>query len=306
VSVGGEVPCGDGECVDDGSVVLLSAEDGLADTIRPRLDAAGADCRRVYALTTLRLPDGRLTPFTLAYLPQLEATIKEAPDCKLVVIDPVGAYVGGVDDHKGATLRAVLGPLFTLAERTNVAIVLVTHLNKSSGSRALQRVTGSHVYTALARAAWLIVRDKDDPGRRLMLSIKNNLAPDPSGLAYRITAERRVEWEGEPVRITANEALARDQEDDPPAPRRRRKAEEAADWLAGQFQDGLGLPSKEVLARGKTAGFSRDALFEAKKELGIGARKSNEADGGWVWLPPVSLPSDVDPSDSPPPFYASD
>jgi putative DNA primase/helicase len=306
VTTGGEVPCGDGECVADGSAVLLSAEDGLADTIRPRLDAAGADCRRVFALTTLELPDGRLTPFTLAYIPQLEATITGAPDCKLVVIDPVGAYVGGVDDHKGATLRAVLGPLSSLAERTNTAIVLVTHLNKGGGTRALQRVTGSLVYTALARAAWLIVRDKDDPGRRLMLSIKNNLAPDPSGLAYRITADRRVEWEGETIRMTANEALARDQEDEAPAPKRRRRAEDAADWLAAQFPDGMGVPSKEILARGKAAGFSRDALFEAKKELGIGARKQPGGDGGWAWFAAPADPSRGQESDGSPPFNACD
>jgi putative DNA primase/helicase len=193
VSAGLEIPCGGGECMPRGSVVLLSAEDDLADTIKPRLIACGADFEKVHALTTIRMPNGRFGPFNLSYVPHLERAILRAGDCRLVVIDPVPHYVGnGTDDHKNAQTPPAPGAPQGPGEPAPVAVLMVTHLNKGNGTKALNRVTGSGAYTALARSNWLVVKDKDDPKRRLFLSAGTNLVEEPSGLAYRIDRETRA------------------------------------------------------------------------------------------------------------------
>jgi putative DNA primase/helicase len=168
-----------------GSVILLSAEDDLADTIRPRLDAAGADAARVVALKGVLLPESAgVTHFSLAMdIPQLEEVILQVEDVRLVVIDPVTAYLGRADGHKNAEIRGLLAPLAELASAHRVSVVCVTHLNKAAGTKALYRAMGSLAFAAAARAVWLVTRDKDDPARRLMLPAKMNLAPEVTGLA---------------------------------------------------------------------------------------------------------------------------
>lgn len=290
VTTGGLIPCGGGECMPTGSVVLLSAEDDLDDTIKPRLVAAGADSSKVLALTTVRDSDGRLTPFTLAYIPHLERAILRAGDCRLVIIDPIQQYIGSAtDDHKAAQLRVVLGPLKDLASRRSVAIVIVHHLNKGNSGKALHRVSGSGAYTALARCNWLICKDAEDPKRRLFLSAGTNLVEEPSGLAYRIDRDTyRIAWEDRPVLMSADEALSAEKEGQE---RDRREAnpsrvEQAEAWLAALFDSaGINLPSDEVFRQGEGKGFSRKVLFEAKARLGIQARKEG-FQGHWVWCPP--------------------
>jgi hypothetical protein len=238
------------------------------------------------ALTTLRQPDGTLEPFSLSYVPLLERVVSRAGDVKLVVVDPITSYIGGkVDDHRNSALRVLLEPLAEMAARLMVAIVIVTHLNKGASANAINRVTGSLAYIALARAAWLVVRDPDDDPRRLFLSIKNNLAPDPSGLAYRIDANGRLAWEDQAISQTANDVLREqskgdrgDREEKGPT-----KGKQAVEWLDDLFKPGVSLPSEEVFRLGEVAGLKRNPLFEAKKQLGIRAVKSPEHNGAWVW-----------------------
>lgn len=291
VSGGKDVPSGAGECFSAGSVVLLSAEDDLDDTIKPRLESAGADTDKIHALTTIRLPGGGFGPFNLSYIPHLERAIVRFPDTLLVIIDPVTHYIGaGIDDHKNAALRAVLGPLKDLAYRRKVAILIVTHLNKGSGTKALNRVTGSLAYTAVARASWLVVKDPEDPKRRLMLSIGNNLVEDPAGLAYRIV-DGRVEWEPEPVLMSANDALQKEQEERRPdraAPAHTKMAD-AVLWLGELLATG-DIPSEQVFDLGNAKGFRKRMLYDAKEKLGIVARRDGfGAKGQWLW----SLPKDA-------------
>ncbi|MCB9845306.1 MAG: AAA family ATPase [Phycisphaeraceae bacterium] len=215
ISSGAGWPDG-GERPAPGGVVLLSAEDSIADTIRPRLDAAGADPARIIALESIRSlgENGRVCArsFDLSRdLPALDAAVESVGDCRLVVIDPVTAYLGGVDSHKNAEIRGLLAPLGELAMRHRVAVVAVTHLNKAGGGPAIYRAMGSLAFAAAARAAWAVSKDRADPMRRLLLPIKNNLAPDAGGLAYRIDgAGPAVAWEAGTVHVSADEALARD------------------------------------------------------------------------------------------------
>ena len=199
-----------------GGTVLLSAEDDPGDTIRPRLDAAGADASKIAVMTGITRHDSEgdiLDSFNLASdLSALELAIEQTPDCRLVVIDPITAYLGRTDSYKNAELRGLLAPLAELAQRRRVVVVAVTHLRKGEGA-AIYRTMGSLAFVAAARAAWGVVKDKDNPRRRLMLPIKNNLAPDVQGLAYAIGGTGPLNapvllWSDEPVTVDVDEAMA--------------------------------------------------------------------------------------------------
>ena len=123
-------------------------------------------------------------PFSLTDdISRLSGLVKSLNDCKLVIIDPISAYLGRTDSHKNAEVRAVLMPLADMADELNVAVLAITHLNKGGGS-AMYRSIGSIAFTAAARAVWAVTKDRDDPDRRLVLPVKNNLAQDRLGMAY--------------------------------------------------------------------------------------------------------------------------
>lgn len=287
VSRGLAWPDAPGVATTPGGVVLLSAEDGVADTIRPRLDAAGADVTRIVALEAIRSvgDNGRASArsFDLSRdLSALEAAIASVEGCRLVVIDPVTAYLGGVDSHKNAEIRGLLAPLAAIAERLHVALVAVTHLNKSGCGPAIYRAMGSLAFAAAARSAWSVSKDKEDPGRRLLLPIKNNIAPDTGGLAYRIESLGidgcpTVAWVPDAVNVSADDALSGDREEGGG----RTERDDAAEWLRDYLRDGPKL-AKEVIAESKAAGFSKRTIDRAKAAAGVRARKEAFS-GGWVW-----------------------
>jgi hypothetical protein len=284
VSTGAEVPGGVGECMPLGSVVLLSAEDDLDDTIKPRLMKAGADTRRIHALTTVRMPDGTFGPFNLSYLPHLKRAITRFPDTKLVIIDPVTHYVGSkIDDHKVTQLRSVLGPLKDLAAELHIAILVVTHFSKGTTSNALHRVIGSSAYTALARANWVLTKDPKDPKRRLFLDAGTNLCEEPTGLAFRIV-DGRIEWEDAPVMMNADELLQKEADEQKTQQRKgpSKTIQQAVQWLTAIFNNSEEIPSEDVFRLGEANGFSRDTLYRARKEElpHIRAVKVGEA---WIW-----------------------
>jgi putative DNA primase/helicase len=127
----------------------------------------------------------------------IEQRVLEMGDCKLIIVDPISAYLGSVDTHRNSDVRAVLAPLAKLAQRLGVAIVAVSHLNKGASASAAYRVTGSIAFTAAVRASLLLAKDKDVPERRLVLPGKNNLGPDNlGGLAYRVATHRTVRRTG--------------------------------------------------------------------------------------------------------------
>ncbi len=202
-----------------GGVVLLGAEDDIADTVRPRLDAAGADPSRIIALTMIRYRDvetGKACErqFSLEDdLDALEEAIDRVENCRLVVIDPVSAYLGNTDSHVNAAVRALLSPLADLAGRRGIAVLAVTHLNKGSGAgQAIYRMTGSLAFAAAARAVWLVAKDQENNQRRLLLPVKNNIGADSQGLAFSVTTSTTsatpvVAWESGPVTVDANDAL---------------------------------------------------------------------------------------------------
>jgi hypothetical protein len=270
-----------------GEVVLFNAEDDLGDTIAPRLDLAGADDAKIIAIEGVQVcgANGKPTKmyFSLEHhLPKLERALRDWPDVRLIVIDPISAFCGQTDSHNNAEVRALLAPLADLAGRTKAAVLAVTHLSNSGGPKAIYRAMGSLAFAAASRAVWAIVKDADDPKRRLFLPTKLNLAVDPDGLAYRVI-DGRVVWEPDPVAMHADDAF-RAEMDGPRKRDRTTERNEAAEWLRGHLAAGP-VPTNEVLEAGKENGYSERTLRRAFKELGGRSRK--DKDGGcWRWSLP--------------------
>jgi hypothetical protein len=275
-----------------GSVIFICAEDDPADTIRPRLDAHHADVRRVHLLSAVRRvgEDGKRheVMFTLADVRALEAALRSVPDCKLVVIDPIGSFLGGhTDAHRDNEVRSVLAPIAALAERYGVAVVIVAHRRKSTGSSADDLALGSRAFTGIARAVWHVTRDSADSRRRLLLPGKNNLAPEGTGMAFGLVGQpvASVAWEREPVRMTADDALAAEQGSDRERPGPDADArKDAADWLRKLLAGGP-RPTKEVQDEAKNAGMAWRTVRRAADELRV--KREHCPDGKhWQWRLP--------------------
>ena len=276
-----------------GDVLLLNAEDDPADTIRPRLDAAGADVRRVHVLEGVKYIDPETLKPTFSlfnlvrHLDALENELKKRPETRLVVIDPVSAFLGDTDSHNNAEVRGMLAPLAALAARYGVALVIISHLNKNAAMQAIYRATGSLAFPAAARTVWLVAKDQDDESRRLLLCLKNNLAKEPPGLAFRIT-RGAVDWLPGPVTMTADAALAAKNDKRRPGPQPEALSQ-AAEWLRDLLKDAP-LEAAKVKDEGKAAGYTWRTLHRAKDALGI--RPYREQFGGkWLWkLPEGAAP----------------
>lgn len=272
------------ETRDPGYVLLLTAEDDLADTVRPRLDAAGADVGKVFVVRSVKEVDeaGKERSGVLALakdLDLIDEALHSLPFPELIIIDPASAYFGGSDTHRNSDIREVLAPLKELAEFWKVAILLVNHLNKGAGQKAMHRSLGSIGFVAAVRSAYLIAADEADKGRALMLPVKSNLAPCADGLAYRIVETEacvpRIEWEADPVTISADEALRAGEDRD-------REVDEAAAWLRVFLQDGPKL-SKEVWEASEAEGFSRMTVRRAKPLAGAKCGHAKAFQGPWAW-----------------------
>jgi putative DNA primase/helicase len=262
---GGTAPLGD--------TLLLSLEDDAADTIRPRLDALGADCSRIHLLTGVkRRIKGKLVEMVFdlsSDLPMLEAALQRYPNVRLVIIDPISAYpgrggLGGANSHNNAEMRALLTPLGVLAAKYRVAILAISHLNKSA-SQALYRVQGSLAFVALARATWFVVKDPTNPDRRLLLCSKINVGPDNGpGLAYRIQEDEfgraTIAWEKEPVNQRLEDVLSADvaPKSDPP------KLAEAKIFLLEQLADGQRHLSAAVTEAALAHGIKEQTYLNAR------------------------------------------
>lgn len=296
VSTGKPWPAGLGACP-QGDVLFVSAEDDPADTIRPRLDAAGADSDRVHIVAGVESINerGECEQRLLSLRKDLAAVVeavRSLPNCRLIVVDPVSAYLDGADSHNNAEVRGLLAPLSELAREVGAAIVAVTHLNKGTGGSALYRATGSLAFVAAARAAFIVTRDKSQDDRRLFLPLKNNLGPDTSGLAYRILEKGGVpyvSWDDELISISADDALGRPEDVD----HESTLADDAEDWLRDVLALGA-LPSDTVKTEAKAAGYSWATIRRAQAAIGIKPSRTGGAGdkGRWVWSLPAGEESD--------------
>lgn len=293
ISTGGILPGGDR--VNPADVVILSAEDGAADTIRPRIDAAGGDPRRIHLLTAVTTPEGEEAPDLCSHISSIRAAV-ERTRAALVVIDPLMAYLGpDVNSHRDQDVRRTLRPLAQMAEETGTALVVVRHLNKSAGGQAIYRGGGSIGIAGAARGVLLVAKDPEDEDRRILAVVKNNLAKFPESLAFRLQSVghvARVEWDSEPVSYTADELLAvtvPDPDSQEEKTDQKTAKETAQEWLIQLLWKGP-VPSKEIPAQIKEAGLSAKTVRRARESLGIICQRIGYGpEGGWEWRLPEPL-----------------
>lgn len=285
ITSGGRWPDGT-RCAERGSVLIWSGEDGIADTLKPRLDAMGADLARVHFVGSMNGPRGR-RPFDPATdMPALATKATGIPELRLLIVDPVVSAVAG-DSHKNAEVRRGLQPLVDFAETQGVAAIGITHFSKGTQGRdPLERLTGSLAFGALARLAFAAAKMKDENGEeyRAFVRVKSNLGPDGGGFRYTLEPVEfpsgvrgsRILW-GDPLTGEARAILAEAEADED-----QRSAQRDAElFLRELLRDGP-MPAKRVYAEGRDAGHAERTLRRAQKALGIEAIKDGVR-GGWRW-----------------------
>jgi AAA domain-containing protein len=301
VSNGAEWPNSEGRSP-MGNVIIFSSEDDAADTLVPRLIAAGADLDRVHIVEGVKVPNGERQFHLADDIEILGEAIDKIGDVKLVTIDPVTAYLGNdqkVDSHKNASVRSALAPIQARAAKLNFAAVGVSHLNKGGGTEALMRVLGSMAFVAASRAAYLVVAEKGAE-RSLFIPMKNNIGVRQSGLAFRMVTKTilgdidapTIEFDLDEITATADEALADSVGRDGRDGEEKSSIGEAMNFLRDVLRDGP-IASREVSHRAKEAAISQATLKRAKSALGVVARHRGEGGTGgrgeWIWEFPKQI-----------------
>ena len=244
------------------STLLMTAEDGLGDTIRPRLDALGADLPRVMAV------DQPLT-FDDAGLQGIENSLR-AWNFDLLIVDPLVGFIGGsVDLHKANEVREVMARLADLAQRYRCAVICIRHLTKSTRSKSIYRGMGSIDLTAAARSV-LLVGGHPEKGRG-MCHIKSNLAPFGPTIGYTLDAGQ-FEWTGI-SNLTAQDILADEGKEKP--------VTEAEEFLTATLKDGP-VPVRQIFALAEAEGIAERTIKRAKSNLDAKSYKEG-LEGGWIW-----------------------
>lgn len=267
-------------------VYFLASEDRPADTIRPRLDALGAEPKHIFVMN-------HGVPVTdVAYIDEILTGIQ---CCRLMIIDPIATFLGSLNASRNTAVHEWFARLADVAERHNTAIVCVTHLSRRSTGPALSRVQGCLAFTAAARCVWLITTDPNDPDRRLFLPAKNNLGPDKGGLAFRLEASPPHPdvaipvWEPDPVEETADRILA--------APTDYSAVVEAQSWLTAQLSPGP-VATKDLRQQAQQDGLSWRTIERAKGKMDVIANQihpNGNEPRFWTW----SLTSHPDRKTSP-------
>jgi putative DNA primase/helicase len=307
----------DGELCPCGDAILLTAEDSLANTVVPRLMAAGADCGRVFTLPMIRVDATTERAFLLTEdLGELDRHLVDRPETLLVGIDPVTAYMGAgkIDSHKTVDVRGVLGPLKDLAERRNVSVYTITHPPKATTS-AINSFVGSQAFIAAARVGYLTVEESDEEGHRtgrsLLTMVKTNVGAKMPTLAYRLAQiavdeDHRdgrtiygsyVVWDAGTVDVTADQALAaaagRGSSSEPTA------KDDAIELLRTMLADAP-RPVRDIEEEARGAGVlglsqpisQCKPIRSARNALGIKVyQHKGQKGGGWFWALPHQVPS---------------
>ena len=246
------------------NVIYQTAEDGLGDTVKPRLIEAGADLDRVLVIddsdVQLTLSDERI-----------EKAIVEN-NARLVIIDPIQAYLGAdVDMNRANEVRPIFMRLGQVAQRTGCAILLIGHLNKAAGMQSLQRGLGSIDIAAAVRSVLFIGKLKHDPTMRILTHEKSSLAPPGVSLAFSLGDEGGFRWVGE-YDITADEMLSGIE------PQRETKTQQAKDLICALLAGGKQVLSEDIDKAALERGIPGRTVRDAKRELGD-ALKSKIVEG---------------------------
>lgn len=248
------------------NVIYQTAEDGLGDTIKPRLLVAGADCSRVMVI------DDREQPLTMLDI-RLEEAIMQTK-ARLVVLDPIQGFLGAeVDMHRANEIRPLMKRVAVLAEKYHCAIILIGHMNKNSNGKSSYRGLGSIDFQAAARSVLIVGRIKDEPEIRVVCHEKSSLAPEGKSIAFRLDKETGFEWIGE-YDISADDLLSGEN--------RGQKICSAKEFLKEVLASGSVAQTK-VAEEAESRGIKKKTLWNAKKELEIDSVKIGNQ---WFWMLP--------------------
>lgn len=251
------------------NVIYQCAEDDASDTIIHRLNQAHADCDRVLFINEdeeqVTLDDTRI-----------EETIT-AVGAKLVIIDPLQAYIPQDGDMQSASyMRGIMRRLAGIAQRNNCAILLIGHMNKSSGSNKLYRGLGSIDIAAIARSVLMICRDEQDPTIRYMYPVKSNLAPEGEAICFTLCKDTGFCWIGKSILPSSNPGRV--------AADKKSKIEKTKEYLRILLSNG-DLPSAGIIEKLQELGISDKTTRKAQKEMGILSRKIGSV---WYWHYPTA------------------
>lgn len=274
LSRGLPLPCDDDKEYEPIHIIYQTAEDGIEDTIKPRLEKAGADCSMIRVIDEtdkeLSMTDDRL-----------EQAIIET-GARLIILDPIQAYIGAtVDMHRANEIRPVLKHLGIIAEKHNCAIILIGHMNKASGSKSTYRGLGSIDIQATARSVLLVARLRDKPNIRIMAHDKSSLAPSGDAIGFEMTEDNGMVCIG-PYDITIDELLSGNEG------RGKKKLDIAENFIKEYFGTNKVIPSNEIMMEAAKRSIKRNTLLSAKKKLGITSDKEKAEDGTiyWTWIMP--------------------
>jgi hypothetical protein len=255
--------------------VMLSTEDGLADTLKPRLDDAQADCRKIKVLTHWKDDDGELHPFTFFDMPILQKVLDEYHP-RLVIIDPIQAYLSGIDMNRANETRPLLAALHQLAEQYQCAIACIRHPAKASqGGKALHRGLGSVDFIGAARTGLFVEQHPLDETKVLVAQSKSNIGPLGRTLIFSKEGGQ-FEWCGR-SRLSAEMLAGSGRGPDPHA------FLEAVIWLERRLEDGLLVASTLLREEAEEEGISFPTLRRAKKALRVESHKREQE---WYWQLP--------------------
>jgi hypothetical protein len=270
----------DGTPAPTGRVLWLTAEDGLADTLRPRIEGAGGDPSQVAALEAVREPDGTRTAVSLVRdLDILAAAICEVQPV-LVIVDPITAYLGQVDTYRDSEVRSALAPLIDLIAQRRCALVAIGHLTKDTQRAALHRPGGSVAFVAAARLVLALASDPMNADRRLLAPLKSNICKPAPVLAYRI-GDSGLTWEADPVSDIDVEAMLR------PATTSERESRSDAEDVVRELLSQAALwpmDATDALKAGLAHGIPERTFQAAAKRLGVVVGRDGFGKGGkWLW-----------------------
>jgi hypothetical protein len=273
----GRIPATDDKC-GPVTTLYLSHENSPEYVIRPRFDALGGDADRLHLLQGKVHGDGDdsiRSMVTLQDIDLLDSALEKTA-ARLVVIDPIQSYLGAqVDAHRSNETRPVMDGLIGLAERKGAAILVVRHLSKASGGRAIHRGLGSIDFTGAVRMEMLAGNAAHDPRNRALIQIKNNVGPLADSLGYEIVGDDtqvRLEWAGL-SQLTAQDVLAPDS-----GVEVQTEIAGAVDFLRAQLSDGPKTQQELV----QSGNFPSRTLQRAAKQINV--KKSRDGHRGpWIW-----------------------
>lgn len=267
ITMGTALPNGDG--IQRANVIFQTAEDGLADTIKPRLEQLGADCSLVHIIDeeeqALTLLDERIE----------EAIIKT--NAKFLILDPLQAYLGGTDMHSANGIRPLMRQLAGVADRTGCAIVIIGHLNKKGGKSQYRGLGSIDIYAA-ARSVLTVGRVSEDECLRAIVHNKSNLSSAGTPLAFRLDPTDGFSWAGE-YSITVDELLGGKK------PQSEGQFVKARRFIEKVLTSGS-IAAADIMQQAEEQGISAKTLNRAKSALGVISIKQG---GQWYWQLPIDV-----------------